>query len=892
MGHGDPARLLLRLYPRAFRVRFGVEWGENVAWHRRLLAGAPLARTRLWARLLVDTAKNLPSAWGEAMIGSGGGARGSGWARDVRYAWTSLIRSRSFVVATVASVAFGIGVNTAVFSVVNGVLLRPLPYEAPERLAIVWNEFPGSGLQRLPLTGPQLQVLREEPDLFDGVAGVWSTSALVRDGEGTASQVALGVVTPDFFEILGVAAARGRFWARDDADGPAPRGVVLSDEAWQARFGGDPAILDATIDLNGQPVPVVGVLPRGFTLFFPEDGAIPSRFDVYTALPWDLSILPPGQHYLRVVGRLRASTEWARASTGVEAAGDRARERYPELQATGDRLTVHPLHADTVRSARPVLLALLAGVGLLLLLACTNVASLLLARTLARARELAIRSSLGASGASLARLVVLESLMVTVGGAVLGVWCGRLGATGLWALRPAGLSRADALPLDLRVMGFSVLLSVAAGLAFALIALAAVRALGTSLGVRGGGDGGGGAGRAGARIREFLTAAEVAAGLVLVVGSALMVQSLASLGRESVGFEPGEALTFRVSLSLGTFPTDLERDQIATEIDRRLAALPGVTAVGATSHLPFNDWANWGDAAPPQGTPEAERSAYFADLRSVTVGYLPAIGAELVAGRFFDGRDGPEGAPVVIVDETMAHRLFPGEDPVGRVVEPSRFTSGGFASTPATIIGVIRDIRDRSPGRPSGGQVFWPFGQSPRWELTWYVRTGGDAAALADAVEREVRAVRPRLAPARVAPMAAYVEVATGLTRFLALVGTIFSALALVLAAIGLYGVVAFMTVQRTHEIALRVVVGASRGEILRRVVGHGLRVGLAGVGVGLVGSLVLTRFMTALVYGVSPTDPRTLVGVALLLLCVTVAASLAPARRAARVDPVASLRA
>lgn len=891
-------RLLLQLYPPSFRRRFAPEWAEIVGWHRRALEGASLAGVRLALVLVTDTLTALPGAYLAAM-GLGSHARGSGSdggpGRDVRHAVRTLLRNPTFTWAAVVSIALGIGANTATFSVVDAVLLRPLPYAQPDRLAIVWNEFPGaggsSGLRRLPLSGVEVASLRQEPDLFTGVEGIWATSASVIDREGRVAQISMGDVTPGFFALLGVEPALGRSFVRDGSEGPVPMGVVLSDEAWRNRYGADRSLVGRTIDLNGEPVPVIAVLPAGFTLFFPEDGAIPSHLDAFTALASDLTRLPPAQHFLRVVGRLRPDVDLERASIGVAAAADRARATYPELQDTGDRFTVRPLHADTVRTVRPILLTLLAAVGLFLLLAGANVASLVLARTLSRTRELAVRASLGASRAGLARLVAVESLLVTTLGAVLGVWLGRLGAQALWALRPEGIARAEMSGLDLRVLGFTVAVSVLAGVAFPLISLVAVRGVDAGLGLRGGTTL---AGRTGRRVREWLTAGEVAVGLVLVAGSALMVRSVTSLGRESVGFDPAGALTFKVSLDLRRFPADSTRAQLADEMVRRLSALPGVRAAGATSHLPFASWANWAEAAPPEGTPEADRAKYFADLRSVTPGYLQAVGARLVAGRFFDDRDDAGGDPAVIIDETMARRLFPDLDPgeaVGRRVEPSRFHASQFEVTPATVVGVIRDIRDRTPARASTGQVFWPFAQSARWELTFFVRTEGDPTALSDAARRAVAAVDPRLDIAAVAPMTRYVRTATALTRFLALVGSVFSVLAVLMAAVGLYGVVAFVTVQRTHEFGLRSVLGATRRELLRDVLAQGLRVGATGVGVGLLASLALARFLRGLVYGVSAHDPATLIVVAALLLVVALLASLAPARRATRVDPMTALR-
>jgi predicted permease len=883
--------LLLRLYPRSFRERFGKEWWEVVAWHRRALRDRPLAGVRLALVLLADTTRSLPGAWADRLAGSSALHFAPSWA-ELRHAGRSLRRNKAFSVAAVASVAVGIGVNSAVFSVANAVLLRPLPYDDPGRLTAVWSEFPASDLVRVPLTGPQIQMLRDEPGLFEEVAGVWATSASMVGRDGRVNQVSLALATPNLFHLLGTRPARGRFWDRDDSTDRSsgrPEGVVLSHEFWAGRLGADQDVVGGALDLDGRTVRVLGILPRGFTLFFPEDAAIPPSLDVYAALPWNLAGEPAGQHYLRVIGRLRPGVGPAEAARVVAAVGDRARTVYPELASTGDLLSVRPLQEDAVRATRPVLLALVGAVGLFLVLVSANVASLIVARTAARDRELTIRASLGASRTGLARLVVAESLLVTLAGAFLGVGSGHLTAAALWDVRPPGLSRAAGVPLDARVLGFGLALAGLSALAFALISLFALRTADPSLRFRSGATSAGG--RGGRRLREALTAAQVAVGLVLVVGSTLMVRSVGSLGRESIGFEPGRALTFRVPLPLRVFPTDAERTRLANEVERRLAGLPAVRAVGATSHLPFDHWANWAEAAPPRSAPDEARSEFFADLRAVTPGYLAAVGARLVEGRLLDGRDRADGTPVVVVDETMAERAFPGGDAVGRVLEPSRFAGGEFVVTPATVVGVIEDVRDRSPALPSSGQVFWPFAQSPRWELAFFVRTSGDPLALADAVRAQVSAAHPDLTVARLTPMAAHVARATAPTRFLARVGSVFSLLALATAAIGLYGVVAFATVRRTGEIAVRMTVGASRGRILRGTLAHGVKVGTVGVVAGLGAALLLGRALEGLVYGVSVRDPATFVGVGLALLAVALVASLAPALRATRIDPAAAMR-
>jgi predicted permease len=880
--------LLLRLYPADFRRRFEPEWREVAEWHRKALDGKPFGRVRLVALLLGDAVKALPAAYGfVGQYGPGGRPRRlDAFRRDVRHALRGLARNPVFTAAAAASLALGIGATTAVFSVVDAVLLRPLPYEEPERLVIVWNEFPGAGLARLPMAGVQVAALKEEPDLFEDVAAVWATSATLTGADGEPAQVSTGLVSPNLLTVLGLDLALGPGFVPDGS--PAPQGVLLSEELWRTAFGADPGIVGRTITVEGGPVAVAGVLPAGFRLYLPEDAGVPPRFDLYTPLPWDLGVLPAGQRYLRVVGRLRPGVDLARAAVGVAAAGERALAAWPELQRSGDRLSVHPLHADSVRTARPVLLALLGAVGLFLLLACANVANLMLARTAGRLRELAIRTSIGASRRGLAQLLLVESLLLTALGAAAGLALGRAGASLLWSLRPAGLVRVELPKLHGSVLLFAVAVSAATAVVFALTTLWATRSVEPAGGLKGGFHPTGAMGR---RFRELVTAGQVAVGLVLLVGSALMIQSVTRLGRESVGFVPDGALTFKLSLNQQRFPLDEDRSRAAAEVERRVGALSGVVAVGATSHLPFATWANWGGPAPPEGTPDEERNAWSVDLRSVTAGFLEAAEVRLVAGRLLEEGDDASGRHVVVIDRTMARRAFGDADPIGRILVPARYTDGSFPATPAVVVGVIEDIRDRSPGRPSDGQVFWPFAQSARWELTYLVRAVGEPAALGAAVRREVEAVDSRLAISDVTPMDTYVRGATALTRFLALVGGVFSGLAVVLAAVGLYGVVAFVTVQRLPELGMRTVLGATRRRLLGGIVWQGVRVAAIGVGVGTLAALGLTSFMQTLVYGVSPRDPATLAAVGAGLLAVAAAASVVPALRAARVDPLAALR-
>ncbi|HKJ01071.1 MAG TPA: ADOP family duplicated permease, partial [Longimicrobiales bacterium] len=704
----------------------------------------------------------------------------------------------------------------------------------------------------------------------------------------TPVQASAGRVTPNFFSVLGVPPALGRTFGPEGSEGPRPLGVVISYEFWQGAFAGAPDILGRSLRVDGAATDVIGVLPEGFKLLFPPDGSIPERLDVYVALPWNLRNLPAAQQYLRVVGRLAPGMDLTGAQRAVDAVTERVHEVYPELAATGDRFSVHPLHGDVVRAARPVLAALLAGVGLLLLLASANVASLVLARASVRQREMAVRSSLGATRGRLAQLVVLESLVIGLLATVVGLCVGALGSRILWSLRPEGIARIDTVDLDGTVVAFTLTVSLVATLLFGLAPLSALGKAGPAQSLRAADGRSLGAGR---RAREWVTVVEVALGMVLLVGASLMGQTLARVGQADLGFSPERVLTFKVSLSERLFPTSEERWEIARGIDRRVSGLAGVAGAGATSHVPLGTWANWAADASPEGVPESGRDAYFADHRSVTPGYFAAIGATLVEGRFFDAGDDGASAPVVILDQAMAERAFPGEDAVGRTLNPSRYVGGGFETTPATVVGVVADVRDVSPARPSGGQLFWPFAQSARWELTWVVRAEDDATALLPRIREEVRAVSPDLAVANVALMDDLRREATGDVRFVALLGGIFSVLALALAALGLYGVVTYVAVQRAPEFGLMMVLGARPRRILGEVLRSGVVLGGAGVAVGTVAAVGLTRFLRSLLYGVSPTDVWTFGGVASFFLVVVLAASLGPALRAVRVDPAAIMR-
>ena len=911
-------RLVLSLYPAGFRDRFGDEWLEVVEWRAYQRRDRRHAAVRVLGLVLRDAVRALPVAYAGAVsefsirilrrtatvvrklvpLRFAGSTPepprrthraplAESLRSDIRYAIRALIRNPLFTSAAVLSLGLGVGANTAIFSVVNAVLLRPLPYAEPDRLMIVWNEI-NAGLSRLPLSPAELLALREEDDVFEGIGGIWGTTATLFEND-EPTHVSLGLVTSNFFPVLGVGPSLGRRFLPSETGAGEGRGVILSDEFWRQQFGADPGILGQTIRLEGAETVVLGVMPRGFKLMLPPDAGIPARLDVYAPIPWSLAASPPAQHYLRIVARLRPGIDLPRGQASVTAVAARGRETYTELAATGDEFTLVPLHADSVRGLEPVLLALLGGVGLLLLLAAVNVASLLLARTTGRGREFAVRACLGASTPRLIQQLLAESLLLTGLGGVVGLVLGWWGVSILWALRPDGLSRVDAVGLDPIVLGFTLIVAVAAGVIFGFAPLTQLSRLEPGGSLR---QGGSAVTRGSQRTRKLVTATEVAIALVLLIGAGLMAQTFARLQRVDVGFDPERLLTFTVSLSLQRFPDDEVRGQLARRLERELAALPGVVAVGGGSHLPFATWANWSQSAPPEGVPESERATFHFDHRAVTANYLESIGARLVSGRFFEEHDDLTQQPVIIVDEVLAARAFPGEDAVGKRLHSTRYVGASFVPTWAVVVGVIEGIRDRSPARSSGGQVYWPYAQSPRWELTYAVRTEGAPSQMVDDVRSQVTGLQRDLAPSNFRVMDDYLATATADTRFTTLLATIFSGMALVLAALGLYSVMAYSTTQRSREIGMRIALGARSKDIFASVLGEGVQLCVLGVGIGLAAAIGLTRFMAALLFDVSPTDPITFGAVALFFLGVALLASYLPARRAMRVDPIESLRA
>lgn len=813
-------------------------------------------------------------------------SRREGWRDGIQglLRTSRILRRRPlFAAAVVFSLALGIGASVAIFSAAHAVLLRPPPYADADRVVLVWNRLSGFDDSRLPMLPYQVRELRSDSSAFEDVAGIWATARTVALDE-RAVLARTGLVTPNFFSVLGVQPGLGRTFSENE--GLADPTVIISDGMWRQEFGAADDVVGKTVVIDGAESVVVGVLPPDFRLVFPPGVGVPTDLDVFVPFPWVAAAEPGGQRFLRAVARLRPDVGLDVANDVARRTSARLRATFVEMAQAGDDFRVVPLQADAVAFVRPVLVSLLGGVVLFLLLTSSNVAGLILAHASRRKRDLVVRAWLGATRSRLTGEVVAEIGALAVLGTLMGLALGHAGARTLWALRPPELASLPDLSLDSTVLVFAILAGCAAALTASVAPLARLSSADPGpLELREAS----GAPAVGA-VRRWIIVSELALCLVLAVGAGLTSRTAARLQRADLGFDSAQMLTFRLGLSNRLFPGDLERATLAQSVEDELGRLPGVTAAGASSHLPLGVWANWGGPATPPEVPAEERDRHYVDHRSVSVGYFEALGSEILEGRPFREDDGPDSGPVVVIDEALAARAFGGEPAIGRTLIATRYVGQDFVPTEARVVGVVGNVRDRGPQVASQGQLFWPFAQSARWELGFVLRTEEDPAVMSDLVRARVRAVHPDLAVTDFRSMGAYVRDATADARFVQSLALLFSILALTLAAFGVYGVVASSMDARTKELGLRIALGAEQRHVFLRVLNEGLRLGLVGVAVGLVLAAALTRFLRGILFGVDPLDPAVVSGVALFLLLVAMIAAAVPAYRASHLDPVRSI--
>lgn len=805
---------------------------------------------------------------------------------DVRYAWRGLWRTPAFALVTILTLGLGIGATTAIFSLVNALLLADLPFREPSRLMLVWRDSVTPGYQRSPINGPEIEDLRQRATRFSGFGGIWSNTAVITGDD--PEQLRVGLVTSDFFSVLGAAPALGRtFDAGDDAP-TATRALLLSDALWRRRYGADPAIVGRTVQIGGQPTTVIGVMAPSFRTLLPVDAAVPDDLQAWLLLPSNYREWPRGQRFLRVVARLKPDATMADGAQEIDAIGHAIAREFA-YSARGPRvLYAVGLHADGVRGVQPMLWTVFAGVALLLTAACVNVASLLVARAAARGRETAVRVALGAGAMRLFRQYAIEGVVLGVLGGTAGLAIGYGLLSVLLALRPSTLSRLDAASIDPVVMAFTAAVALGWGLVVSLAPLAEARRVQAS-GVISHGDRSSGTGVLYHR-RAALVVCQLAVSVVLLVGAGLITRTFLSLMSVDPGFSSDHTLTFRLSLPWERFASTEASTTFATRFRERLAALPGVSGVGAISHVPYDELPNWGGPYMPEGETDA-RQVSIADYRAITPGVFELMDVHLVDGRLFTAADSSHSIPVAIVDERFARRMWPDETAIGRRFIGDPYTSGK-AATVITVVGVVRHLRHRQPTLELSEQIYVPVTQGFRNPMAYFVKSAIDATALVPQIREALRGMDAALPIYDVRPLSAYVANARADRRFTMLLIAAFAVVALVLASIGVYGVTTYAVARRRREFGVRLAIGASRRQVMRLVMGESVRLGVMGLLLGLAGAAVTASLLQTQLYGVTPRDPASYaVSGAVLALAVAIAAWL-PARRATRVSPMESLRA
>lgn len=815
------------------------------------------------------------------------GTRATAWIedglRDARFAVRGLLRSPTFSLAALATITLGVGSTTAVFSVVDGIVLAPLPFPEPDELVTVWMHNPAQGIDEDITSWPNFVDWREGSSSVERMAVVRSVRYALT-GAGDPEEVVGASVSRGFFEMIGAPLALGRAFRDDEVEGDLVRVVVLSHELFTRRFGADPSLIGRTIQLSDEAWEVIGVAAPG--------KRYPRSAELWTPLSFSGGFArlreARGALWLPVIGRLAEGVDLARAQLELDGIAARLEEAYPAANE-GIGIKLEPLRQTLVGDVRAPLLVLLGAVGLVLVLAVVNVANLLLVRGTGRMRELSVRLTLGAGKGRILRQVLAESVVLGGVGGLAGAAVAAFGVAGLVALGPAGLPRLDELHVDARVLGFALLIAVGSSALFAVLpALHAARVdPGTQLreGTRGSSSG------VLARIRGVFVVGQFALALLLLVGAGLLVRSFLNLRSIEPGFDPENVLSLTVSLPPGRYPDGAAALAFHRELEEGLSALPRVREMGTVSTFFLSALPNMAGIT-VEGRPElVERTREFPVVQDVaSPGFFEAAGMKVVAGRGFTDADGPESIDVAVVNESFVRVYLSGIDPIGR-----RFLWGvpDQEGDPSwiTIIGVVADARRSGvdqPVRPSG---FVPAAQAPPSRMDVLVRTASDPLGVVPEVRRVVSALDPQLPLTRVRTLEQAMSESLSQRRFVVAVLSAFAAAALALAAIGIFGVMAYLVGQRTREIGIRVALGAQRGSVLRQIFAEGMTHAAAGLALGIVASLGLTRFVRSQLFGLGPSDPATFAAAAFVLLATATAACLIPALRAARVDPVVALR-
>jgi putative ABC transport system permease protein len=795
--------------------------------------------------------------------------------QDIRYALRMLRKSPGFTAVAVITLAFGVGGTSAVFSVVNSILLRPLPYRNSERLVTVAHSYPKMNLMAS-ISAPAFFDYRDQTTVFESAA-LFSYTNRNLTGQGEPERLGGLRVSASYFPTLGVEAALGRIFLPEEEQAGHHRVVVLSCGLWQRRFGSDPAVLGRTLTFDGESYTVVGVMPA----------SLYGEIEIWVPIALTPKELALRQwNHLSMIARLKPGVDLQQARAEMNTIADRLRQQYPQLYSRDSwGIAVKSLHEETIGEIRRPLLVLLFAVGFVLLIACANVANLLLARAARRRRELAVRAALGAGYWRLIRQLLTESVLLAVLGGALGLLLSLWSVELLVAVNRANIPRWQEIGVDGRVLAFnlaiSLLTSVVFGLAPALHSsnielTTALKEGGRSSVTRLGGFG----------LRNLLVISEVALALVLLVGAGLLLRSFARLLEVNLGFRPKNLLTMQVSLPDSKYSTPEQRRAFYKQALEQIKGLPGVESAGAVSNLPLSGYATSGGFKFEGRVAPAEQSP-FADLRSVSSEYLQAMRIPLLRGRYFDERDRTGAPDVVIIDEILAQRYFPDEDPIGKrvAVESPEWRE---------IVGVVGPIKYKGLDVDYQGQLYFPHAQDPwrgMYRMNLVVRTAAEPMSFVSAVRGAIQRVDKNQPVYRIMTMEQLVADSISQRRLSMFLLGLFASLAMLLAAVGLYGTLAYSVAEWTHEIGIRMALGAQRQNIFKLVVGQAMILTATGVAIGLAAAFALSRLISGLLFGVAPTDPGTFAAVPLLLTAVALMACYIPARRATKVDPMVALR-
>ncbi len=796
--------------------------------------------------------------------------------QDIRYGLRMLLKYKGFTAVAVVALGLGIGANTSIFSLVNGVLLKPLPFPNPERIVYFDGSNPASGINESNISFLDFTDWSQQKDLFASTAAYWTASANLGADGAEPERVARAGVTTGFFSVLGVQPFLGRAFLPEDDKPGTITAAILSHGVWKRRFGADPAIVGKQVQINSRPTTILGVMPPGFEY--------PDQTQIWVTSAVNVSEEPRDNRSWSAIARLNPGVTLKQAQTQISAINAQLAKQFYETNKGWDT-HMWILHERMVREVKPSLLALLGAVGLVLLIACANVANLLLARSAARQKEIAIRAAMGASRTRVLRQMLTESILLSVIGGIAGLLLSIWLTDVLMSMIPDGTPRPEHIGIDYRILTFALGVSVLTGVLFGIVPALQASKLDVTSALKEGGRSGEGHRRTSAR--SLLLISEVALSLMLLVGAGLLIKSFLRLQEVRPGFNPHNVLMASVSLP-GAKYKDQQFAEFFRQLKERLEALPGVEAVGGAINLPLGA-SNYqiGRGFIPEGRPLIRDEDVDASFSTITGDYFRALQIPLVAGRIFEVRDNAEAPKVVVINESAAKRYF--GSPSAAIGK--RLTIWHDEKFPREIIGVVGDTKPSSLTADSGAQIYVPHAQDVGWNfMAMVIRTAGDPAAFAPTFRREVQALDKDQPVYNVRTMDDVVATSLGTRRVSMQLFAVFGGAALLLAALGIYGVLAYSVTQRTQEIGLRMALGAQKSDVIGLIIRQGMTLTVIGVIVGVAGAFALTRVIGNLLYGVTATDPATFVAIPLLLLFVALLACYLPARRAARLDPTRAL--